>query len=324
MKTETMQFKDDIGYIELTMDAAAENEELLALLLFEQGATGVQIDDPAVILAHLQAGDWDASVFDDAPPTPGRVGLRALFPHDATGELAVAAIRAAVDEDADIRLAARYLPPTDWQEQWKQAFTSGALGERLWLTPYWLEAPSSERISLAVDPGMAFGTGQHGTTAMMLELLEEYLQPGAEVIDLGCGSGILGIAALKLGASRVIGVDIDAVCATAVRRHLEINDVEPARFQFHQGDVLTDQQLMRHLRQHKSQLVLANINAAVVHDLCGVVGRFMQQNGYFICSGVLAEYGGMIAQALVNSGLALLASRERDGWAAFVAVAAYE
>lgn len=314
-----------IGSIELVLDVPAAAEDLLSLLLFEHGAAGVEIDDPAVILTHLASGDWDASVFDQSPPVAGRVRLRALFPDDAAGGRTVAEIRAALPAGEDIRVESRRLPPIDWQRQWKQSFTACALGEKLWLTPHWLDAPPPPgRVRLAVDPGMAFGTGQHATTAMMLEMIEEYLAPGEPVLDLGCGSGILGIAALKLGASRVIGVDIDPACEAAVHSHLAINHIDPARYRFHLGDVLTDERLMRRLRRDKAQLVLANINGAVVHDLTQVAGRFMAHGGYFLCSGVLAEQGGIIAQAMVYAGLSLLTSRERDGWAAFAAVAAYE
>ena len=145
-----------------------------------------------------------------------------------------------------------------------------------------------------------------------------------KVLDIGCGSGILAIAALKLGASEAIAVDIDEVCGPAVAEHLRINDLPAERLRFYAADILADDRLQRSLRREKGQLVLANINAEVLRDLAGVVGRFMAPGGYFIASGILADYAGPVAKSLIYAGLAIIGQRQVGDWVSYVAVVAYE
>lgn len=312
-------------YIQITLTAPRRWEEELTMLLFDQGAEGVEVQDNALITQHLQAGDWDASIFDGQELPTEQVRLRTLLPLNAAGRAAAQQLRDQAQQRPGVSCELEILPPVDWQEQWKRGFSGRPLAERLWLRPYWDEnPPPAGRVAVTISPGMAFGTGDHATTAMMLELIETYLQPGGRVIDFGCGSGILGVAALHLGADSAVGVDIDPVCEAAVAEHLRLNQIDPARFEFHLGDILASEKLQRSLRRNKGQLVLANINAAVLRDLAGIVGRFMAPGGYFLCSGILIDYAAEVAQAIVNAGLSLVGSRRQGDWAAYVAVASYE
>lgn len=314
-------------YTKITVAAPSQYEEPLTMLMMEQGAGGVEVHDPALIAAHLAAHDWDASVYEGQDIELGTVTLSCLLEgEEAVAQPLLAAMaQLAAQERIELTPLLEAVPEQDWQEQWKQAFPPLAIGERLWVRPYWDESPLPQgRVALNIDPGLAFGTGDHATTAMMLEMVEQYLQPGQTVLDFGCGSGILGIAALALGAARVTGVDNDPVCAEVVQRHLQLNHLEAERFKFISGEIIGDEKLQRVLRQDKAQLVLANINSEVVFDLARVVFRFMAPQGVFLCSGVIAEHGGVIASRLVNSGLALLKTQERDGWCGYACVAAYE
>ncbi len=312
-------------YIEIRLEAPRELEERLTMLLFDLGAEGVEVADNAIIMRHLAAGDWDASVFDGQELPTARVSLRALTPLDAAGRAMAEAVLAEAGGLPDVDIYCDVVPPQDWQEKWKEGFVARPVGDRLWIRPYWDETPPPEgRIPINVNPGMAFGTGDHPTTEMALELIEEYLQPGERVVDFGCGSGILAIAALKLGASEAIAVDIDEVCGPAVAEHLRINDLPAERLRFYAADILADDRLQRSLRREKGQLVLANINAEVLRDLAGVAGRFMAPGGYFIASGILADYAGPVAKSLIYAGLAIIGQRQVGDWVSYVAVAAYE
>ena len=323
--TEHQKQMQPVDHIEIRLEAPREREEELTMLLFDHGAAGVEVVDNAIIMRHLAARDWDASVFDGQELPTERIALRALTPLNAAGRAMAEAVAAAVEHMPGVDVFCDVVPPVDWQEKWKEGFAARPVGARLWVRPYWDETPPPDgRIAINVNPGMAFGTGDHPTTAMALALLEEYLQPGERVIDFGCGSGILGVAALKLGASEAVGVDIDAVCGPAVAEHLRINDLPEERFRFHVGDILADEKLHRRLRREKGQLVLANINAEVLRDLAGVAGRFMAPGGYLIVSGVLADYAGVVAKALIYAGLAVIGQRQVGDWVSYVAVAAYE
>ncbi|MDO4581102.1 MAG: 50S ribosomal protein L11 methyltransferase [Bacillota bacterium] len=309
--------------IELKITAPAGSDELLAALLFHYGASGVEIDDPALVKRHLQAGDWDASVFDGQPIDDSRQTLRCLFADDETGRAAAAAIAAELAGQPQYTLAQSLIDDIDWQSEWKKAFRPLEIGKN-WLVKPWWQEYEGQRTAINVAPGLSFGTGQHQSTAMMLELIEQYLESGHSVMDIGCGSGILAVAALKAGAAHAVAIDIDEHSADTVAEHLRINQLPADSCDVYISDFLADERLQRRLRRDKCQLVMANITAPVLCDLARVVSRFMAPGGTFICSGVLEQYSGTVAQALVNAGLAIIGGRRKDEWVSFAAVAAYE
>ena len=166
-----------VDYIEFKLDAPQSREEELTMLLFDNGAQGVEVDDPAAICRHLEQGDWDASVFDGRELAVGQVHLRSLMPLDEAGRRAAEAVRQATNAMDDVDCEINVVEPVDWQEKWKEGFKARPVGDRLWVRPYWDETPVPEgRVALTVNPGMAFGTGDHPTTSMMLEMIEEFLK----------------------------------------------------------------------------------------------------------------------------------------------------
>lgn len=315
------------NYTQITIQIPSQWEEAFTMALFEAGAEGVEVQDPALIQAHLDAGDWDASIFDGQALDTSRLVLRCLFATEDQGQAAADALRSLAQEAQiayDLQLAE--VPEVDWQQKWKEGFTPQPVGERLWLTPVWDQTPApADRIPVRINPGQAFGTGDHATTRMALRFLEDQLRPGETILDLGCGSGLLAIAGLKLGAARAIAVDLDPVCQAAVAEHRQENDIRPEQLTFYCGDVLSDEKLQRNLRrENRADVVVANITASVIFDLARIVGRFMAHGARFICSGVLDAYAGQIGDRLVNCGLAVIGEQHEDGWTSFLCVAAYE
>ncbi|MBR2784347.1 MAG: 50S ribosomal protein L11 methyltransferase [Firmicutes bacterium] len=314
-----------VDYIEFKLAGPPSREEELTMLLFDNGVEGVEVDDPAAIRRHLEQGDWDASVFDGDPPMGDLVRLRSLMPLDEAGRRAAEAVRAATNAMDDVDCEINVVEPVDWQEKWKEGFRARPVGEKLWVRPAWDDSPVPEgRIPLTVNPGMAFGTGDHPTTSMVLEMIEEYIEPGQTIVDLGCGSGILAIAGLLLGAEQAVGVDLDPVCEEAVREHLRLNGIDESRFTYYTGDIVCDDRLQHKIRRQKGQLVVANITKDVLVDLAGVAGRFMAPQGVICCSGVLRDFGAEVAEALVYANMSVINSRTEGEWAAFAAVRAYE
>ena len=305
--------------------AAAEHEECITMALFEQGAEAVSVEDPMTIKKHLQNGDWDASVFDGQDVETGFVTVSAVAEAVSVESMLADLQTFLLGQDITAEVQSEPLPDVDWQQQWKEAFQPIPIGEKLLIVPHWMKDVHIEgRIPIYVNPGSAFGTGDHPTTSMILAMLEENLHTGDRVMDFGCGSGILGIAALKLGASQVTGVDIDESCAASVAEHMTLNGVSDDEFRFIAGDVVGEDKLHRTLRRDKAQIVLANINTDTNILLSRVAYRFMAPGARFICSGVIAERGGEMAAALVGNGMAILKMQEQGEWAAFVTVASYE
>lgn len=200
----------------------------------------------------------------------------------------------------------------DWANNWKAYFQPLPVGRRLLIQPTWTPpADSAGRIVLSIDPGMAFGTGGHDTTRLVLEAIEDRLRPGDSVLDVGCGSGILSIAALLLGAGRAVGVDIDATAVRTARENGALNGFSEPAFTVRQGD-LVDQVEGRY------QLVVANIVADAILALSPSVERFLTPDGTYIVSGIIDSREAEVTAALRESGYAVVERREHGGWLCLV------
>lgn len=202
----------------------------------------------------------------------------------------------------------------DWLDNWKKYYTPIEIGERLLVLPDWEEAPATERAVLRLDPGVAFGTGAHHTTRMCLELLERSVRPGDSMLDLGCGSGILAIAARLLGAGAVTAVDIDPLAVKVAGENAEKNGLGGA-LTLLAGDVLTDEAL-RTAAGGPYDLVAANIVADVIIRLAPFAHACCVPGGTFITSGIIEERRDETLDALLAAGFTLLDGRESGGWAA--------
>ena len=214
---------------------------------------------------------------------------------------------------AEIRskLEARVVVDEDWAEAWKEHFQVERYGERVVVVPSWRTYdPQPGDVTFTLDPGMAFGTGQHETTRMCLEALERVVTPGSRVLDVGTGSGILAIAAAKLGAGTVIALDVDPICVDVARRNAEINQ---AKIQVELGSLGADlpQALKRHLR---CDVVVANIIAGAIVELAPDLAEALDAAGTLIASGIIAERENLVAAALGRAGLRVVSSRAMGEW----------
>lgn len=215
----------------------------------------------------------------------------------------------------------RLVKQTDWSESWKEHYHPLAIGERLMVIPAWLESPQPERVAVRIDPGMAFGTGTHPTTRLCLELLESLIRAGGQLpetlIDVGCGSGILAVAGLKLGVGHALGVDVDAEALTAARQNAALNSVAD-RLDVSLGSVAEIRAEQFSIR--KAPLVLANILAPVIIRLLDEgLGELLLPGGNLVLSGILAEQSADVESALRRHGLNLVDKREREDWVALMA-----
>ncbi len=198
----------------------------------------------------------------------------------------------------------------DWANNWKQYYKPMPIGDRLLICPSWEKdtltvEQTNGREVIYIDPGMVFGTGGHHTTRMCLELIGEHVRPGDKLLDLGCGSGILAIAALRLGADYAMCADIDPVAERVVRGNMQMNGIEPARCTVRIGDILADEVLRRELGDGYDVLA-ANIVAGVIVALCPYAANFIKPGGLFLCSGIIDEREDEVRRALMGAGFELL------------------
>lgn len=207
-----------------------------------------------------------------------------------------------------------WISQTNWVEAWREHYRPIAIGQRLIIVPAWLDSPDEKRLPIRIDPGMAFGTGTHPTTQLVLELLERYTPQRGEVMDIGCGSGILSIAAVKLGASHAYGVDIEADALPAAQQNAVFNQVED-RVSFQQGSLEDIQKGAFAIQQ--ASLVLANIIAPILIRLLDAgLADLIAPQGVLLLSGILLEQFPVMQAKLAEYDLSVIEQRQIEDWVA--------
>jgi ribosomal protein L11 methyltransferase len=207
------------------------------------------------------------------------------------------------------------LPDVDYAESWKDSYPPQPVGEKLMVLPYWLsEQDAGDRQKVILDPGLTFGTGAHPSTQMVMEAMEELVRPGDHCLDLGSGSGILSITALRLGARSAIGVDIDPKAEDIARENAAYNGYGAPEFEALTGNVTADRCLMEHLAQKDYRVVLVNIVADVIIGLAPTLPDFLSEETSLICSGILDSRLQEVCSALEASGISVTAVKAKEEW----------
>lgn len=211
-----------------------------------------------------------------------------------------------------------FVQDSDWENNWKEFYKPIEVGEKLVVVPEWEPVPEDGRIPLKLDPGLIFGTGSHATTKMCLTALESVAGPGKTVLDLGCGSGILGIGALLLGCDRCAGCDIDPKAPEVALSNAGLNGITAEKFDIRAGDVLSDAGMRKALGSNYD-IVTANIVSDVIIPLSGFVKEFLKPGGTFITSGIIEGRQDEVRQAIEDNGFTILEHHNEDDWHCFVA-----
>ena len=214
-----------------------------------------------------------------------------------------------------LEMAVQPLPDTDWEEGWKDNYPPQEIGENLVVLPYWLvDSYDGGRTPIILDPGLTFGTGAHASTQMVMEAMERRVKPGFSCLDLGSGSGILSLAALRLGAAQAIGVDIDPKAEDIARENAAYNGFCAPQFMAMTGNVTADEAMMTALSEKKYDLVLVNIVADVIIGLSPVLPHFLREDTALICSGILDSRLEDVLSALKKVGITVTTVHAREDW----------
>ncbi|MEM9955041.1 MAG: 50S ribosomal protein L11 methyltransferase [Chloroflexota bacterium] len=292
-------------WVEVSLQVDGEAAEAIAQELQKWCHQGVSIEQ-----AGVEAGNYDDG---DVPP-PETLIVRGYFPNDANGEEKRFQIERSLGY-MNMMLPMpqpqwRVIADEDWADTWKKHYKPVRLGKRIVVRPLWIDVDLDEDdIEIALDPGMAFGTGTHPTTQLCLEALERMVTPDLEVLDLGCGSGILSIASAKLGASHIVGVDIEAEAIKATNENAQQNGV---------GEHITAYQggLDAVLETEKQfDLVVVNILAKIIMAMCEQnLGDTVQEGGRAIFSGIIEDQVDAVKKALRKTGLDPVAQYQQGDW----------
>ena len=286
------------GWQELTFETTQPRVEALEEWLFAQGAVAVTLEDNA-----------DEPLLEPGPgetPLWQQVKVVALFNEDINlGPV----IEAVPSELIDTRAPSpAHIPDQDWERAWMDNFHPMQMGERLWICPSWTTPPQPEAVNIILDPGLAFGTGTHPTTAMCLRSLDRYITTGMQVIDFGCGTGILAIAALKLGAEQALAVDNDPQAITAAKQNAERNQVASAQL-----EIALPEDVAWAPIQESADVVVANILAGPLEALAPQLKSLVKSGGRLILAGLLTNQAESLIDAYAPE-IELTIEQETEGW----------
>lgn len=221
-----------------------------------------------------------------------------------------------------LTIALDALQEEDWENSWKKNYRPLPVGEKLLIVPQWMTVEDLQgRLPVILDLGLTFGTGEHASTRMCIRMLERLIHGGEYLLDLGSGSGILSVCALRLGAASAVGIDIDPAAEHIARNNAVQNGFGADRFQAHTGNVISDHERMEALAAGGYDIVCANIVAGVLVRLMPIVSRFLRPKGCFLCSGILNEREAEVRQAALEAGLRIVDALHEDEWCCLLAEA---
>lgn len=309
-------------WIEVQVKTSSENEELVSELLYKYGATGLAIEDPNDIVAFSKEDkDWDFIDADLMNLDSEGILIKAYYDLEdgildtiemIKDEIHRYPVQKGQKPYGEISISE--IDDQGWADNWKNFFRTIVINDKIIIKPSWEEYEEKPGdILIELDPGMAFGTGSHETTMMCTEALEEYVNQGDTVFDVGCGSGILAIVAGKLGAKDVIAIDLDETCVKVSKENVEKNNVSSIVDVKH-GNLLD-------LIQGKADIVVANIIAEIIVDITKDLKDYLYDDGIFICSGIISEKKSMVEESLLSNNFKILQVKENNGWVCIISKA---
>lgn len=301
-------------FLEYTIKTTADDIETVAAKLTAGGFSDLVIEDQNEFEDFLEQNReyWDYIDEELQQHLNGLSQIKIyLEESDRQRQVALTDLLQYLQLDTTVRT----LADVDYEEDWKDNYPPQAVGTKLLVLPYWLsDQDANGRQKVILDPGLTFGTGAHPSTQMVMEAMEEIIHPGDHCLDLGSGSGILSIAALRLGAKSAIGIDVDPKAEDIARENAAYNGYGAPEFTAITGNVISDNSLMQQLAHKDYRVVLVNIVADVIISLAPVLPSFMSAETCLICSGILDNRLDEVCHALEASGISVNAVKAKEEW----------
>ncbi len=305
-----------------TIETTTDAEEYLSSMLMELGIEGIEIEDNIPLSKEDQA-DMFIDFLPELPPDEGKSNVSFYIEDDGSDQaellkqvkIALEDLRKVVDVGSGI-ISSSETEDLDWINNWKKYFSSFTI-EDILIKPTWeeLKDEDQDKILIEIDPGISFGTGKHETTQLCIRQLLKYVRGSqAKVLDVGCGSGILSIVALKLGAREVVGTDLDADCMISTRENMEVNHLDSALGTFYVGNLINDVELQAKVGYEEYEIVVANILADVIIPMAPVIPDCLKKGGYFITSGIIDFKETEVREAIEATGLEVVEVNHQGEW----------
>ena len=304
-----------------TIETTTAAEDFMSSMLMELGIEGVEIEDKIPLSKQDQA-DMFIDFLPELPPDDG-VSYVSFYLED-NGEDYTELLKQVKTELEELRkivdvgtgvITSDQTEDLDWINNWKKFFSSFDIDDIL-IKPTWeeLKEEDKDKFLIEIDPGVSFGTGKHETTQLCIRQLRKYLKKGDRVLDVGCGSGILSIVAMKLGASHVVGTDLDENCMTSTYENMEVNHLPKEMGEFYVGNLIDDVALQEKVGTEVYDIVVANILADVIIPMAPVIPARLKKGGVFITSGIIDFKENEVKEAIEKAGLTVLEINHQGEW----------
>ena len=294
----------------------------MSSMLMDLGIEGIEIEDNIPLTKEDQA-DMFIDFLPELPPDEGKSHVSFYIEDDGTDQseilkkvkIGLEELRDTVDVGSGMILSSE-TEDLDWINNWKKFFSSFTI-ENILIKPTWedVKPEDKDKFMIEIDPGISFGTGKHETTQLCIRQLIKYIKDGhPKVLDVGCGSGILSIVALKLGASEVVGTDLDADCMISTHENMKVNHLDEKLGTFYVGNLIDDVDLQKQVGTEEYDIVVANILADVIIPMAPVIPDRLRKGGYFITSGIIDFKEDEVRDAIEKTGLKVIEINHQGEW----------
>ena len=308
-----------------TLETTTDAVDYLGSMFDDIGIEGMEIEDN-VPLTESETKGMFIDILPELPPDDGTARVSFYLDEDEDTEEKLKAVREGLEEIRQFvnigtaKITESETDDKDWINNWKTFFKPFRAADNIVIKPTWetYEKENEDDILIEIDPGIAFGTGSHETTKLCIQALDKYVKKGDSVLDVGCGSGILSIAALKLGAAHATAIDIDEVAVKVAAENMEVNHIPASQYTLYDGDLITNS-FLKVKAGTGHDIVVANILADVIIPLTGVIRPHLKKGGLYITSGIINTKEEEVREALIANGFEILGVEYMKEWCCFIA-----
>ena len=307
------------------LKTTTEAEDIVSSMLMDLGIQGVQIEDK-VPLTEQDKEQMFVDILPQIPADDGVAYLTFYLEEEEDPEAVLERVRRELEEMrsyvdvGECTIEESQTEDVDWVNNWKKYFHQFSIDDIL-VIPSWeqVEAKDSDKMVIHIDPGTAFGTGMHETTQLCIRQLRKYVKPGAQILDVGCGSGILGMLALKFGAAHSVGTDLDPCAIDATHENMKANGIREDQYEVMIGNIIDDKEVQDKAGYEKYDIVAANILADVLVPLTPVILHQLKKGGIYITSGIIDDKEETVTEAVRAAGMEILEVHHQGEWVSVTA-----